>query len=145
MSALPKSIELEYVTIHYDQPIIHLVFKEGAELGFPEMRELTSYAEKLSDNRPYMVLSDVRAKVSVTPEGKRIAADIKNAPLNRGSAVLVSNNMFKIAVNFFTDFKKPVFPYKAFTDKQKAITWLLQLPLNTLSCLFLFVDLPLLS
>ncbi len=129
MQSEPKEVELPYVTIYYEKPIVHLIFKEGAELGFPEIRELTSYAEKLSGNLPYFVFSDVHANVSVTPEGRRVAADIKEAPLHRGSAVLVNNSMLKLAVNFFSGFKKPLFPYRAFTDKQKAIDWLLQLPI----------------
>ena len=123
-------VELFYVTMRYERPIVHLVFKKDVELGFPEMRELTSYAEKLSDNKPYLVFSDVRANVKVTSEGRRVAADIKEAPLHRGNAVLVNSNMLKQAINFFSDFKKPVFPYRAFTDKQKAIDWLLELPVT---------------
>jgi len=60
-----KKIELEYVTITYNEPVIHLVFKDGAELGFPQIKELTKYSEKLSGNKPYVVFSDVRANVNV--------------------------------------------------------------------------------
>lgn len=127
MVEILHKIDLEYVTIYYEEPVVYLNFKEGAELGFPQIRELTSHAESLSGNKPYFVFSDVRLPVSVTPEGRRVAADVKEAPLHRGSAVLVSNEMFKLAINFFNGLKKPSFPYRAFTDKQEALEWLLKL------------------
>lgn len=130
MVEVPKAIELEYVTMHYEDPVVHFVFKDDIELGFPQIRELTACAEKLAGHKPYVVLSDVRAAVSVTPEGRRISADSKEAPLCRGSAVLVNSSMLKTAMNFFSGFKKPVYPFRAFTDKQKALEWLSQLPLT---------------
>ena len=99
MRKIPDIIDLEYVTIYYEAPVVYFIFKEEVELGFPEIRELTSCAEKLSGNKPYLVFSDVRLNVGVTSEGRRVAADVKEAPLHRGTAVLVNNNMFKIAVN----------------------------------------------
>ncbi len=122
-----KKVELPYVTIHYNKPIVHLVFKEGVKLDFPEIKELTKYSEELSEQTPYFVFSDVALNVDVTPEGRKAAADDKNAPLHRGSAVLVNSTMLKLAANFFTNFSKPLYPFRAFTDKQKAIDWLLSL------------------
>lgn len=130
MSNLQEIAKLYYVSMYYEEPVVHFTFKEGAELGFPEIRELTACAEKLSGNKPYVVFSDARVNMSVTTEGRRVSADSKEAPLHRGSAVLVNNNMLKLAMNFFGNFKTPSFPFRAFTDKQKAIEWLLQLPLD---------------
>lgn len=125
-----ETIELEYVKIHYAQPIVYLAFKEDAAIGFPEVRELTFYAEKLSGHKPYVVFSDCRVNMDVTREGRRLAAKAKEAPLHKGSAVLVKNTAYQLAANLFSEFDKPEFPYRVFTDKQKALDWLLQLPLS---------------
>lgn len=125
MTAKTETIELDYVTISYKEPVVYLVFKDGAELGFPQIRELTSHAEKLCGNKPYLVFSDTRAKVNVTPEGRKVSADSKEAPLHRGTAVLVKSSMIKIAINFFGGLQKPMYPFRAFTDKKEAIDWLL--------------------
>ena len=123
-----KEIILDYATLHYEEPIVYIVFKANTQLGFPETRELISCAEKLSNKKPYFIFSDVRANVEVTREGRRVAADINEAPLHLGSAVLLNSNMLKLGVNFFNGFTTPVFPFRAFTDKQEAINWLLKLP-----------------
>jgi hypothetical protein len=129
-----KEVKLPYVNITYEDPIVYFIFIEGAELGFPEIRELTACAEKLSGNKPYLSFSDARVNLSVTNEGRRVAADLKNAPLVRGNAILLKNNMLKVAANFFYNFNKPLFPFRAFTDKEKAISWLLSLPLEKENC-----------
>lgn len=122
------SIELPFATMYYEKQVVHIVLKKGSELGFPEIRSLTEHAEKLSGNRPYLVLSDSRAGVSVTPEGRKMAGDAKASPLNRGTAVLVKNSLISFAANFFTS--KPGYPFHAFTDREKALEWLEKLKKN---------------
>lgn len=128
MEPQEQEIILDYATLHYEEPIVHIVFQEGAQLGFPEMRRLIACAEKLSGKKPYFVFSDVRANVQVTREGKRVAKDINEAPLHLGSAILLNSNMLAMGINFFQDLGYPQFPFRAFTDKQEAIDWLLKLP-----------------
>jgi hypothetical protein len=129
MASEQKEIELKYATLHYEAPIVFVNFKEGAELGFTELRELIALAEKLSGKEPYVVFSDASAGVQVTPEGRRISSNSKEAPLHMGSAILVSSNMQRAVINFFNGFQTPAYPFRAFTDKHEAIEWLLKLPL----------------
>lgn len=132
MESTPNEITLEYATLRYEAPIVYITFKENVELGFPETRELISCSEKLSEGKPYLVLSDARASVRVTPEGRRIAADVKEAPLHRGSAVLLNSILLKSSINFFTGFTMPAFPFRIFTEKTEAVDWLLKLPVLSL-------------
>ena len=125
-----EQINLTYATIRYQEPIVYLTFKAGAELGFPEMKELVDCAEKLCDKKNYFILSDVREHISVTAEGKRYSAQNRNSPYQRGTAVLVKNSLYKLAVNVFLGIQEPEFPYSVFTEEQKAIDWLLNLPLE---------------
>jgi hypothetical protein len=125
-----NEISLDYVDIKYIDPIVYFVYKEGTELGFPEIRELISYSEKLSGNKPYVTFSDVRKNTKVTNEGKRILEDMKNMPLFRGTAVLVNNSLYKFAANFLHYYNKPGYPFRAFTSKKEAVEWLLTLPLD---------------
>lgn len=126
-----NELKLPYATIRYEEPIIYITFKQGSELGFPEMKELVQYAETLSGYKNYFVFSQVGENVSVTMEGRRFAFDAKNSPYQKGTAVLVKNNVVSLAANLYVGFKDPAFPYKVFTDKQKAIDWLLSLPLQS--------------
>jgi hypothetical protein len=121
---------LPYASITFEDPIVYIVFEKDVDLGFPEVRELTRVAEELAGYKPYVVLSEVKANVSVTPEGKRLTTDPKEIPLARGSAVLVNNALYMMAMNFYSNFTSPPFQFRAFTDKQKAIAWLRSLPLE---------------
>jgi hypothetical protein len=125
-----NEINLPYVSITYKEPIVYFVYKDGVELGFPEIRELISCAEKLSGHKPYVTFSDVRANVSITREGKRMVEDLKNMPLFRGTAILVKNSMYKFAINFLNYTSKSRYPSCAFTSEKKAINWLLSLSLD---------------
>jgi hypothetical protein len=125
-----NEIDLPYASIKYIDPIVCFVYKEGAELGFPEIRELISCAEKLSGYKPYFTFADVRVNVNVTNEGKRVLMDMNNMPLFRGTGVLVKNSMYQFAANFLKIYNKPKYPFRAFTSEEKTIAWLLTLPLD---------------
>jgi hypothetical protein len=127
--SLPK-IELPYVTVSYKEPIVTFVYKEGAEIGFPEIRELVAHAETLSDHKPYLTLNFVKVNINITNEGKRYAANTANMPLFRGTAAVVKNSFYQFAANFIKDYNKSQYPFKAFTSEEKAMAWLLSLPLE---------------
>jgi hypothetical protein len=126
-----NSIELSYVFITYKEPIVFFIYREGIELGFPEIMELVSNAGKLSGGKPYVTFSDVRFDIKLTVQGKKYVSDPKNMPLFRGTAALVRNNMQKIAANFMSYFNHHPYPFKAFVNRDKAIEWLHSLPLES--------------
>ncbi len=125
-----KNVHLPYATLTYEAPIVSIEFKENIELGFLEIRELIHHAEELSGHQPYLTLSQVKKNVRVTPVGKQMAADRNEAPLNCGSAVLVNSVLIELATNFFHSVVKVEFPFKAFTDAEKAKEWLLSLDIH---------------
>jgi hypothetical protein len=119
-----QHIEFSHSTITYNAPVISIVFKLGAKMGVPEAREMIVVAEKLSENKPYLILSDIRNHVDITPEARKVAASKREAPLVVANAVLTNNIALKLTSNLFIIINKPHFPVKVFTDKDKAIHWL---------------------
>ncbi|HTA84170.1 MAG TPA: hypothetical protein VK783_14595 [Bacteroidia bacterium] len=122
-------ITLPYVSVKYTAPIVYYTYSQGIELGFPEVKELIMCAEKLSGHKPYVTFADARNLVTLTNEGKRLINDMSNMPLFRGRALLVKNDLYKRVAEFVAIYNKPQYPFKAFTDEQEAIDWLLTLPL----------------
>ena len=117
--------------MYYESPIVYIIFNKDVELGFPEIADMIHHTEKLSKGKNYFVFSDIRAGgVDVTQEGRRMASKASEAPYQKGTAVLASNALYQLAANVFANFNKPKYPYRVFTNKQKAIEWLLSLPLN---------------
>ena len=125
-----EAIELSYVTITYEAPIVYFIYKPGTQIGFPEVKELISYAEKISNYQPYVTFSDATVDMNITEEGKKYVADLNNMPLFRGTAALVKNTMYQFGANIFYGFGKKKYPFRAFTVKEEAIKWLLSLPLQ---------------
>jgi hypothetical protein len=123
--------ELPYATISYDAPIVFCIFKDGAELGAKEIKELIAVAEKFSWSKPYFTFSDVRVNISVKPDGKSYLSDFRNMPFFRGAAVLVQSSMMSFAINFISQFQSKKYPLKAFTEKKKALQWLGTLSLDS--------------
>jgi hypothetical protein len=119
-----EQIELGYATLSYNDPIVEIVYKAHAQLGFIEIRELIASAQKLSAGKPYLVFSDVRDGIEVTPLGKKVVSDPAESPLHRGTAVLLKSEMLVLAANFISSFKKEPYPFKAFTERKKAMQWL---------------------
>ncbi|HKC69026.1 MAG TPA: hypothetical protein VKG26_12400, partial [Bacteroidia bacterium] len=54
MNEVINEIDLPYAHIRYESPIVYFRYKEGIELGFPEIRKLISCAEELSGHKPYV-------------------------------------------------------------------------------------------
>ncbi len=130
MNQTLNKIDLPYACITYIEPIVYFEYKEGAELGFPEIRKLISCAEELSSQKPYVTFADARVSINITNEGKRILSDMKNMPLFRGTAALVNNDLYKYAANLLSFYSSRKYPFRAFTSKEEAIKWLSALPLD---------------
>jgi hypothetical protein len=120
-----RSIELQNCTLTNDGHVIILSIKDGALFDIAEIREMIRVATDLAENKPYVLLSDARVYFTITPEGRKISADKKEAPLLKANAVLVNNLPSRLVANFFANFNKPHFRFRVFTNEKKAMTWLL--------------------
>ncbi len=122
--------ELPYATLEYREPIVYITFKAEGDIGFKEVWELIEVTQELAGQKPYVVLSDVRDGVNLTPQGKKTAQDPNAAPLHRGTAVVVRNSMMQVAANFFEKIRPLPYPFRAFSDMQQAEAWLKSLSLH---------------
>jgi len=123
-------IELPYVTIYYEDPVMIYIYKRKTYLGVPELKEVVTIATNLSKGKPYVTFSDVRSSIDMTEQAKKFLADPGNMPLFRGAAILVTTTLYSYAVNFALYFNKKTYPIKAFVTEEKAMEWLRALPLN---------------
>ncbi len=121
-----KPIEFPHSIVTYNDPVITIVFKEGATLDVPEIRELILASEKLSDKKPYLLFSDSRVFLTITPEARRVSALKIEAPYLIANAALINNLPLVLTANFFAKFNQPHFKFKMFTSEKKAMKWLLE-------------------
>jgi hypothetical protein len=71
-------------------------------------------------------LSDIRNHVEISAEARKVAASEKEAPLLVANAVITNNIALKQTSKFFILMDQPHFPVKVFTDRTKAMNWLMQ-------------------
>ena len=122
-------IILPHVNIKNDEPVIYCKFKEGIELGFPEIIELVSSIESLHNKRPYLILLDVSLIKNITNEGKRIIKRYSHIPFCMGVALFIRKYRYECAQNFVNSYNTK-FPFRAFHSEQDAEEWLLSLSLD---------------
>jgi hypothetical protein len=125
-----SAVELPYVTVKYEAPIVYFYYKEGIELGISEVREMVALAERLSEGKNYVTFSDVRVDINLTEDARRFVGGMQNMPLFRGAAILVKSTLYSFAVNFIGGYSRNKYPFKAFLTEEKAVGWLLSLPLD---------------
>ena len=123
---LSNCTELLWVTVTYHAPVIQLVFKEGANIDVANIRELITECGKLSGHKPFLLLCDVTAFITITPEARKMASDPEESSLVKATAVVINNLALKLVADFFVSFNKPGYKFKVFKDKQKAMDWLLK-------------------
>ena len=119
-----QRVELSYCTLSFDGTIVTLTINDGSLFDVEECREMIKIATRLANNKPYVLLSDARVYFTITPEGRKITADKKEAPLLKANAVIINNLPTRLIANFFGNFNKPHFKFKVFTNEKKAVQWL---------------------
>lgn len=120
-----KNVALPYAVMHYEDPIVSIVFKEKSQLGFLEMREMNRYAEKLSGGRSYFRLCYLPEEINITPLGKQVVANTREAPLCKASAIIANKNNIDRTKKFFYKIKKARSMFRTFANGQEAREWLL--------------------
>lgn len=126
-----NAIELSFGKLHRQNVFIQLVLNDEATLDVPEIQLLIDECKRLSGNKPYALLSDARVFLNISPEARKLASDPEANNLIVANAVLVNNLALRILANFFSRINRPHFKFKVFTDKQKAIDWLMRLDTET--------------
>jgi hypothetical protein len=124
-------VELSYCTVLFKYPVTTLRFKENAELDVKEIREIFTTVDTLNNGRPGFVLTDARVDLTITAEGRKIAADKEEFPSLVANAVVLNSLPVKLTANFFLKFNKPHFKLRIFNTEEKAMEWLINLSLKS--------------
>jgi hypothetical protein len=119
-----SEIDLSTAFLRYEEPFMYLILKDHIQLDPAKIREISNTASELSQGKPYLLLSDARAQLAITPEGQGAAADKDILQLVSASAILVSSWPKKLLVNMVIHFSNMPFPMKMFTHAGEALNWL---------------------
>jgi len=119
-----SEVDLSAAILRYEEPVMFLILKENTELNPANLREIATSASELSAGKPYLLFSDARVSLGISPDGAGAAADRNLLSLIGASAILVSSWPKKFIANLYIRFNKTPFPLRLFTSAKEALNWL---------------------
>ena len=122
---MAKEAVLETVTMIYgEDQILRITINNGAEIGLEQVRLQFETIRRLCGDNRIPVLVDARCDHQITREAKEFAADSDSNRI--ATAVVTSNPLASLFINFFIRVFKPQSRYKSFFSFADAEDWLKQ-------------------
>lgn len=119
-----SEVDLTAAILKYEEPVMYLVLKDNVQLNPAHVREIADSASELSAGKPYLLFSDARVHIKLTPEATSTASDRNLLSLIGASAILVKSWPQKMIANLFIRYSEMPFPTRLFTNASKALSWL---------------------
>lgn len=122
---MAKEAVLETVTMIYgEDQILRITINDGAVIGLEQVRLQFETIRRLCGDNRIPVLVDARTDHQITREAKEFAA---HSDSNRiATAVVTSNPLASLFINFFIRVFQPQSRYKSFFSFADAEAWLKQ-------------------
>lgn len=122
-----KKVETaQYIIGVRDDGIIHVFYKEHAELDVKLQLEMLDVYIELCENKPYPFIFEAEEYITVTKEARDNALSLEDKSPLAVSAILVKNLAHKLIADFYLKFNKPRRPYKVFKNFEEGVDWLLK-------------------
>ncbi len=122
-----KKVETaQYIIGVRDDGIIHVFYKEHAELDVKLQLEMLDVYIELCENKPYPFIFEAEEYITVTKEARDNALSLEDKSPLAVSAILVKNLAHKLIADFYLKFNKPRRPFKVFKSFEEGIDWLLK-------------------
>ena len=118
-------IKNEYVEFWKEDGILFSRFQEGMEVDVERMKEAVKLREEISSGANQYWLYDITRVKFITKEARDYADQYGQNYLH-AVAVLVNSHITKFIFNTYIKLKKPIMPFIVFTNKEKALEWLLE-------------------
>ncbi len=118
-----QTLENEFIRFWIEDGILFSEFKQPIHLDLNIGVDIINLRHKISAGEKQYWCYDFKNILSMSSETKEHAAKYGQEYLH-ATAVIVYNHLQKFIVNIFISLKKPKIPFLAFTDKEKAISWL---------------------
>lgn len=115
------------VAYHYiEEDVLHIVFKDGADVSLDDMKESKKARLQLQQNNCMKVLVDSRGVFNISKDARAYAAEERHAKMSKAMAIISDSLPTRLLINFFINFNKPNTPTKLFNSRENALLWLKQ-------------------
>ena len=124
--ATSNPTELEFATIFKDKNgIIIITMKDHRKLDQYDVININLAIRHKTDGKPALKLLDARANWSMDKKAKERAKLEHSASVTKARAIVVSNSIKAVLINYLYRFSKFEYHQHIFTDYDEAYRWLL--------------------
>lgn len=126
---LNLEIEKEFNNITmrlFENGLMNVVFKDHRYIDIKDIQEVMDWVDEIALGRMFVNLMEGAYNTDLAPEVREFSASDKNNNFTIADALVISSQAHKLVTNFYIKFNKPAKPTKVFTDRLKAIEWLLE-------------------
>lgn len=110
----------------YDNGIMNVVFGDNGYIDLRDITEVMNWMEEVAHGRMFVNLMEGAYNTDLAPEVREFSASSNQNKYTIADAMVISSDAHKLVTNFYIKFNKPVKPTKIFTDRNKAVEWLLE-------------------
>lgn len=116
-----SSLELKADGVLYCRAISNDIYDET------DLCKLRDEMEKVSQGAPFLLLMEMKQFELLLSKKARefIQKDEKTAQLVKAEAIVIKSISMKVIFNLLVSINPPKFPFKAFTNEDDAVAWLL--------------------
>lgn len=116
---------LKLKMVLYSNGIMNVIFKENLLIELNDIKDVVSWVGEIANGRKFINLMEGADNTDLDTEVRSFAASSEENKYTIADAMVISNQAQRIVTNFYLKVNKPYKPTKIFTDRDKAIDWLL--------------------
>ena len=110
----------------YKNGIMNVVFKKDSFIEMEDLSEVLIWVDSLGKDKKYLNLMEAENNSQIDAEVRSFAASKEENKHTIADGFVMTSQAHKLISNFYMKFNKPAKPSKIFTDRNKAIQWLLE-------------------
>lgn len=111
----------------YDNGLVESLINEGAYIDVPYLLMGKSRVEQARPGKKFYALANGIGHYRVSKEARQLSASKEYSSHIAATAVMVNNAAVRLVVDLYMKIDKPFTPTKAFTKREDAISWLLEM------------------
>ena len=112
--------------ILYKNGIMNVVFKKDCFIILEDLTEVLAWVDSLGKDRKYLNLMEAENNSQIDAEVRSFSASKEENKHTIADGFVMTSQAHKLISNFYMKFNKPAKPSKTFTERNKAIQWLLE-------------------
>ena len=111
----------------YTNGVMNIIFKDNLLIEMKDVSEVLDWVASLGPDKKYLNLMEGANSTDFDTEVREFAASSDNNEYTIADAMVISSYAHKLLANFYMRFNKPYKPTRIFTERTKAIDWLLSM------------------